>query len=275
MGVLAVLSFETEARTQPVVRRLRLLHDEGMLTLFGFARIASKLGSTGAVASEPVDRAAAAAAASVGAAVGALVSLLQGPLSMATQAVPSGLIGAMRDLSEVGLDAGFLEQVWRDLKPGGGAIVCELEEIEPLALDRLAVNEKGRIFRHRLAGVLNDRRLIHEIQSLQRELLRLEREAASDTISTVQRSTGVELGDVVRRAKSLGAALRREAAAKSVVAEQQARTLSPELSRVVRDRVEALTARLQRRADRLERAAFREGAGESGRAVRSANFRHH
>ena len=177
MGVLAVLSFENEARTQPVVRRLRLLHDEGMLTLFGFARIASKLGSTGAVASEPVDRAAAAAAASVGAAVGALVSLLQGPLSMATQAVPSGLIGAMRDLSEVGLDAGFLEQVWRDLKPGGGAIVCELEEIEPLALDRLAVDEKGRIFRHRLAGVLNDRRLIHEIQSLRRELLRLEREA--------------------------------------------------------------------------------------------------
>ena len=60
----------------------------------------------------------------------------------------------------------------------------------------------------------------------------------------------------------------------AVVAEQQTRTLNPELSFIVRGRVEALTAGLQRRADRLERAASRESAGESGRGVRSTNFRH-
>lgn len=255
MGVLVVLSFEDEARTQPALQRLRVLHAKGMLTLFGSARIASGLGRAGTSPSEAVDRATGAAAPAVGAAVGALVSLLQGPLGMATQAVPSGLIGAMRDLSEVGLDAGFLEQVWRDLKPGGGAILCEVEEAHLLAFDRLALSEKGRIVRHRLAGVLNDRRLIHEVQSLRKELRRLEREQASATVTAMQRHLVRELGDAVRRAKRLGAALRREAAAKATVAEQQMRALEPELSNAVRERVAVLIARLERRAERLERVA--------------------
>ena len=71
------------------------------------------MGLTVRIATEPH---AAAAAPAVGAAVGALVTLLGGTLTLASRSVTSGLVGAVRDLDEAGLDAGVLHRISRQLR---------------------------------------------------------------------------------------------------------------------------------------------------------------
>ena len=133
MGVLVVIVIDEEAAIAAAIKMLRAFHEQGTLTLYSMAAIARQVG-VGAVLREPVGRNEAAAAPSVGAAVGTLLSVLEGPLNAATKAGGRGLIGAVRDLGDVGLDAGLLEQVSRDLNVGGGAIVAEIEESQPFAL---------------------------------------------------------------------------------------------------------------------------------------------
>ena len=125
MGVLVVIVIDEEAAIAAAIKMLRAFHEQGALTLYSVAAIARQ-GGVGAVLREPVGRNEASAAPSVGAAVGTLLSVLEGPLNAATKAGGRGLIGAVRDLGDVGLDAGFLEQVSRDLNVGGGAIVAEM-----------------------------------------------------------------------------------------------------------------------------------------------------
>ena len=127
VGVLVVMLLDQETGIAAVIETVRALHERGTLTVYGMAALARQ-GGVGPVLRQPVSRQEALAAPSVGAVVGTLVSVLEGPLNIAMRASGHGLIIAVRDLGDVGLDAGFLEQVSRDLKVGGGAIVAEIDE---------------------------------------------------------------------------------------------------------------------------------------------------
>ena len=193
MGVLVVIMLEEETGIASVIETVRALHEHGALTLYGVAALARQRG-VGPVLRQPLTRHEALAAPSVGAAVGTLLSVLEGPLSAATRASGHGLIIAVRDLSDVGLDAGFLEQVSRDLQIGGGAIVAEIDESQPLALENFAMAQGARLFRHRLAGLVTEQRLLVEIRLLTRELARLEKpnpgRANSNAALATQRAHG-------------------------------------------------------------------------------------
>src|SRR5271166_1351945 len=134
MGVLVIILLDEEAAIASAIKALRALHRQGILTLYSIAALARQ-GGIGPVLREPVGRYEAPAAPSVGAAVGTLLSVLEGPLHAATK---------------VGVDAAFLEQVSRDLKIGGGAIVAEIDESQLLALESFAIAQGARVFRHRL-----------------------------------------------------------------------------------------------------------------------------
>ena len=258
MGVLVVIVIDEEAGIAAAIKMLRAFHEQGALTLYSVAAIARQVG-VGAVLREPVGRNEAAAAPSVGAAVGTLLSVLEGPLNAATKTGGRGLIGAVRDLGDVGLDAGLLEQVSRDLNIGGGAIVAEIEELQPFALQSLAVAQRARLFRHRLAGSVTEQRLVREIQLLTRELARVGKrcrgQANSEAALAMQRAHGLELAVAARRARTLAAMLRREAAGKANALLRQASTLEGGARRRLSRRAALIRSGLERRADRLERAA--------------------
>ena len=250
-----------ETGIAPAIKKLRALHEQGTSTLYSVAALARQ-GAIGPVLREPVSRNEALAAPSVGAAVGTLLSVLEGPLNAATKTGGHGLIVAVRDLSDVGLDAGFLEQVSRDLKVGGGAIVAEVDESQPLALESFAIAQRARLFRHRLAGSLNERRLMLEIRLLSRELARLGKRhpgrANSAAALATQRAHALELAVAARRARTLAAVLRREAAAKANALLRQASALEGRARQTLSRRAARIRSGLERRADRLERAAHEE-----------------
>ena len=128
MGALLVAIFDDEAGARAAVQMLRDLHADGTLTLYAAAVVGRGAGSMGLTVRTATEQHAAAAAPAVGAAVGALVTLLGGALTFASRSVTSGLVGAVRDLDEAGLDAGFLQRTSRRLRASGGAVVAEVEE---------------------------------------------------------------------------------------------------------------------------------------------------
>ena len=258
VGVLVVMLLDQETGIAAVIETVRALHERGTLTVYGMAALARQ-GGVGPVLRQPVSRQEALAAPSVGAAVGTLVSVLEGPLNIAMRASGHGLIIAVRDLGDVGLDAGFLEQVSRDLKVGGGAIVAEIDESQPLALENFVVAQKAELFRYRLAGSVTERRLMLEIRLLSRELTRLEKRypgrANSDAALAMQRAhegtcdcgeTGPSAGcHAASRGRCQG-----ERAASSGEHTQRSGVRGT-LSR----RAALIRNSLEDRADRLERAA--------------------
>jgi uncharacterized membrane protein len=267
--VLAVVVFDEEARTSGFLQSLRALHDQGRITVYAAATLARGAGGDAPVPRISLGRAEAATGPSVGAAVGALVSLLDGPLAAAMKAAPLALVGAIRDLDEAGLNAAFLEQVSDDLPPGGGVALAEVEEIQSLLLDGLCLEYGGRLLRQRLAGTLAEQRLIAEIQALRHELARLEvlspRQESVVSAANLYRSKGIELASAIRRARNLAAGLRREAAAKRRVFDEQAARLGQGRREVLQRRATVVEARMGRRAELLERAAAGGAAPKPGR----------
>lgn len=266
--MLAVVVFDGEARTSEFLRSLRALHDQGRITVYAAATLARSAAGTAPVPGVSLGKAEAATGRSVGAAVGALVSLLDGPLAAAMKAVPLGLVGAIRDLDDAGLNATFLEQVSDDFPAGGGAVLAEVEEIQPLLLDALSLEHGGRLLRQRLAGAFAERRLIAEIQALRHELARLDvlnrRQESVIPTANLHRSKGTELASAIRRASNLAAGLRREAAAKRRVFDEQAARLEQGPREVLRRRAVVVEARIGRRAELLERAAARGATPKPG-----------
>jgi uncharacterized membrane protein len=273
--MLAVVVFDDEARTSEFLRSLRALHDQGRITVYAAATLARSAAGTTPVPGVSLGKTEAATGPSVGAAVGALVSLLDGPLAAAMKAVPLGLVGVIRDLDDAGLNAAFLERVSDDLPPGGGVVLAEVEEIQLLLLDVLSLEHGGRLLRQRLAGAFAERPLIAEIQALRHELARLEvlnpRQVSvgqESVVSTanLHRSKGIELASAIRRARNVAAGLRREAAAKRRVFDEQAARLGQGKREVLHRRAAVVETRMGRRAELLERAAAGGAAPKPGGA---------
>jgi hypothetical protein len=218
-----------------------------------------------------MEKGAAAAAPAVAAALGALVSLLGGPMTVAAKSAASGLVGAVRELDDAGLDAGFLDQVSRGLRAGGAATIAQVEEDRQLPLDARILARGGRVLRHRLAGALAEERTAREVAALRCELRSLlvgptDAEHA-DTEETVRRARIAELQQAQRRAQALAEALRREAAAKVQVLRAQAAQLDGAARNAVANRAATVRSALEARAARLDRIA------ESPTPARSATGR--
>lgn len=283
MGALLVAVFDDEAGTREGARALRALHSEGAVTLYALAIVAREPRGRGLTVPEPMAEGEGAAAPAVGAAVGALVALLGGPATAVARTVDSGLVGAVRDLAEAGLDAGFLERVSRCLRPGRGAVVADAEEESVLPLEARMAALGGRVLRRGLAGMAPEERIIREVAALRRALagLQEERSGMGNAAATraVRRTQAAELRRSLERAEALADALRREAAAKVAVLRAQAACLDGDARTAVERRAGAVRAGLEARASRLyhvvEELAWpaRQGAGSGRKRLgRSGEF---
>jgi len=257
MGALLVAVFDDEAGARAGARALRALHAEGIVTLYARAIVLREPRGRGLTVREPMAQGDGAAAPAVGAAVSALVSLLGGPVTAVARTVESGLVGAVRDLAEAGIDAGFLELVSRCLRPGSAAVVADAEEESVLPLEARMAALGGRVLRHGLAGMTPEERVMREVAVLRRVLAGLRDEpgrmANAVTTRAVQRTRATELLRLLERAEAVADALRREAAAKIVVLRAQAARLEGDARSVVERRAGEVRAELEARASRLDR----------------------
>jgi hypothetical protein len=265
VGVLLVAAFADGTGVGAAVRTLQDLHADGTLTLYAAAVVGHHEGSMGLAVRVATEPHAAAAAPAAGAAVGALVTLLGGTLTLASRSVTSGLVGAVRDLDEAGLDAGFLQRISRRLRASGDAVVAEVEEERQLPLDSRILALGGRISRHRLLRSLSEERTVRELSALTDELRRLRTEP-SDTVGAVagariKRDRMRELQRLVSETQVLARNLRIKAAAKVAVLRAQATQLDGLARQTVEQRAATVRSHLEARAAKLDGIA--EAADDS------------
>jgi hypothetical protein len=261
--LLAVFEDASAARAGGMI--LRDLHADGSLTLYAMAIIARRPRDAALYVPDPMARGAVAAAPTVGAAIGAFVTLLGGPLTVASRTVTSGLVGALRDLDEAGFDAAFLGRISHHFRAGNGAVIAEVEEAQQLTLDARILAQGGPVFRHRLLRTLTEERAIRELTSLRCELRRLWMEAGSDlhaeAEARIRQERVLEFQQLVERTNALARALRSEAAVKVGVLSAQAARLEGAARQSVEQRATSVRSNLEARAARLDRFV------EQGRAA--------
>ncbi|HWL83195.1 MAG TPA: hypothetical protein VNR89_19770 [Roseomonas sp.] len=256
MGVLAIV-FDERAKSASAAQALRALHAAGSVTLFGMVIVVREVGGRGLSVQEPMAKGASAAAPAVGAVAGALVSLLGGPAAAAARTLDASLMGTVHDLLEVGLAAGFIEQLSRHLRPGCAAILADVEEESPLPLEACIAPLGGRTLRQVQDAIAPEELMVREAVALRREVAALRQEpkdadhaAASEAL---RRARAAELRHALRRARILASALRREAAAKVVVLREQAASLEGETRAAIEHRAGLVRKRLALRASQLDR----------------------
>jgi uncharacterized membrane protein len=273
--MLLVAVFDEEEDAQAGAEALRDLHDEGTVSLYAFALVMRELRGKGLSIREPFGRDVVAAAPAAGAAVGALVSLIGGPATAAMRTVGSGLVEAVRDLVEAGLDPAFLEQIARRLRPGTAGLVAEAEEDGLLPLEARLLSLGGHVLRHENERTKPEEFVMRDIIALRRGLAELRKEGEgakhAAVAKTVLRSRQAELRRALERARLLARALRREAVAKVAVLRSQAAHMQGEARAAVEDRAGRVRAALEARASRLDQfvedaaALIRHGGGRQQR----------
>jgi hypothetical protein len=259
VGSLLVAVFDDEAAAGAGAGILRELHASGTLTLYALAIVARGPAGAGMFVRVPVDPGGAPAAPAVGATIGALVTLLDGPLAAASRTINSGLVGAVRDLDEAGLDAALLQRISRRFRAGCGAVIAEAEEVRQLPLDARILALRGHVFRHRLQRTLTEERAIRELTALRCELRRLRTEPGNDAYAKaearVRRDRMLELQRMVESTHALAHGLRSEAAAKVAVLRLQAARFEGAARQAIEERAASVRSDLEARASRLDRIA--------------------
>jgi uncharacterized membrane protein len=88
-----------------------------------------------------------------GAVVGSLAGLFGGPVGLAVGAASGLVIGATADMARARLDQDFVEDVRKSMAPGKAALVAEIDEEEPEAIDQRMGAIGGVILRRDLSDV--------------------------------------------------------------------------------------------------------------------------
>lgn len=256
MDTLIVVVFENEAAARVGAGAVKALHANGAVTLFARAIVTRDVVLGGVIVREPLSDGEASIAPAVGAFIGALVSLLGGPVTAVARSIDAAIVGAVRDLTDSGLDGGFLERVSRHLRPGSAAIVADVQEESPVRLESAVSELVGRVLRHGPTVAAPEDLVLRDIKSLRRGLQILTKERSGsdhfDTARAVQRGHEAALRESLQRAEVLAASLRREAEARAMVMRTQAATLDLPARRTVEKRAEAVRVDYEARASRLD-----------------------
>jgi len=88
-----------------------------------------------------------------GTVVGGLLGLLGGPVGVALGATGGAAVGATADMARARLDQDFVADVSKSLGPGKTALIAEINEDEPEAVDERMTALGGQIFRHDLSDL--------------------------------------------------------------------------------------------------------------------------
>jgi uncharacterized membrane protein len=171
MDKMLVAIFESERQATVAAGAMKDLCGEGVLLVYAFALIVRDAGkisivnSTGEDCSDPV----------LGAATRKLIKLFGQRLGAVEAANSRAIADPMMEMARIGVDASFLDEVARRLLPGKAAIVAEIEDQMPSAMDTLLQSQDGIVFRcARLETV--DIQIAEELNALHGEIQTLEKQ---------------------------------------------------------------------------------------------------
>ena len=230
MDRMVVITFDDEKAAYEATRALKRIHVEGDIALYAAAVVAKDADGKVSV-KEAADQG------PLGTAVGMLSGTLVGLLGAAAGAGPAGpvialgmgagtIIGAMTDLTNLGIDADFLDDVNAQLAPGKVAVVAECYETWMTPVDTAMENLGGTVFRTYRSDYVDD--LIQrdidqtkaDYQALKEEL----HQASEDRKAKVQAkmdAAKAKLEASVQKAKDRSEALKHEAEAKIKTLDEQ------------------------------------------------------
>jgi len=223
MDRMVVITFDNEKAAYEATKSLKSIHDEGSIALYAAAVVAKDAEGKVSV-KEAADEG------PLGTAVGMLSGTFVGLLGAAAGAGPAGpvialgmgagtIIGAMTDLTDLGIDADFLDEVNAQLAPGKVAVVAECYETWMTPIDSAMETLGGTVFRRYRSDYVDD--LIQrdidqtkaDYQALKEEL----HQAGEDRKAKVQAKMDgakAKLQASVKKAKDRSEALKHEAEAK-------------------------------------------------------------
>ena len=172
MEKVIVVVFDHKAKAHQGSNQFKQLHQSSDLTLYALAMIAKdasgKIEVLQTVDEGPIDTL-------IGAALGGLVGLLGGPAGVAVGLSGGALAGALSDISRMGVDLEFLNDVATVLTPKNVAVVASVDEGWTTPLDSAMKPLGGRMFRKPGSEVI-DELIEREIQNTEAELEALEAE---------------------------------------------------------------------------------------------------
>lgn len=137
-----VMTFDDEERAHDAIRAFHVMNDRGEIDLFGVG-IAARADDGTVAARDTAGKHTPNAA--IGALIGGLIGLAGGPATAAAGAAAGAFAGTFRDISALGVDALFVEEILGRLVPGEAAAVAELEESRPARLDALLQQLGGKV----------------------------------------------------------------------------------------------------------------------------------
>jgi uncharacterized membrane protein len=256
MSKFVVVTFPDEAKAYAGTRAFKELDAEGSLTLYGLAVIAK--GPDGKVSiKEAVDPGPLGTA--VGALTGGLVGLLGGPVGAAVGLAGGTLIGSWSDLFDVGVGAGFLEQVSQELTPGKTAVVAEVDEIWIAPLDIRMDAIGGKVVREWRIDVESEQyekevaALKAEVAQLKAEYAQARDEARAKLEARIDQAQ-TKLQDASDRAQAWIDRRRQETDAKVKALQARAAKANAEAKAKAEQRVAELRADYERRSTKLKQA---------------------
>ena len=166
MERMLVALFDDEAKARVGSQALQRMGDEGVIavhTVRIFARA-----KDGSVTSDDIYDALPEGTMG-GTAVGSLLGLLGGPLGLAIGAAGGMLVGATADYAKSRVTTDFAQQVADELRPGRTAIIAEVDEEEPEAVNERLEALGATVLRRDLSD-LADREYEHEMAGIKSDL---------------------------------------------------------------------------------------------------------
>jgi uncharacterized membrane protein len=169
---MLVVVFDNETKAYEGTAALRQLDAEGSLTVYGQAVILKQADGTATV-KQADDGAPLGTLA--GTSLGSVIGLLGGPVGLAIGSATGLAIGALVDLDNARVDADFIDEATRLLKPSKVAVVAEVEEEWTTPVDTRMEALGGTVLRRGLREVREKIRN-EEIAAMKADLEQLKQE---------------------------------------------------------------------------------------------------
>lgn len=256
MDKMVVVVFDGERNAYEGMKSLKELHAEGSLTLYAVAVIAKD--STGVFnVKEAADQGP--LGTTIGMATGSLIGLLGGPIGVAVGAAAGIAAGAMYDVTQVGVNTDFLDEISRHLSPGKTAVVAEIEEEWVTPLDTRMEALGGVVFR-RTRSEFVDAQIEREIETENAVIAKLQAEH-DQAVGQAKSKLKAKIDDVHKRIQARRDKLhdridtvKREGEAKMKLMQEQEEKAKDEAKAKLEERINEMRAHHMARVDKLSKA---------------------
>ena len=198
MNEMLVAVFDTEEGAGKGLEALQQLHQEGGVSLYGWALIVKGLDGTISIRRQSGESL---AGTGLGLLMGAIIGILGGPAGVAVGGTIGSYIGLLADCAQHGINLQFLDDVSKTLSVGKAAVLAEIEESWVSPIEQRLKQQDGTVFRHFRTEMIDDQLLQEEAalqQALEKRIAELDKANAAD-----REAIRAQMVDIRQQLKSL------------------------------------------------------------------------